>query len=135
MARPKTEVAVGREGEFVAGRFTMVAIPGHDIGIVRLRDGQLRAVRNHCPHKGAPICRGIVGGTWLPSEPGSLTYDREGEVLACPWHGWEYDLDTGRELFRAVPTQLRLYPVAVRDGQVYVTVRAHAPAEPEEVSP
>ena len=135
MVRPKTEVAVGRDAEFVAGRFTMVDIPGHDIGIVRLRDGQLRAVRNYCPHKGAPICRGTVGGTWLPSAPGALDYGREGEVLACPWHGWEYDLATGRELFRAVPTQLRLYPVAVRDGQVYVTVRAHASAGQEEVSP
>ena len=133
--RPKTEVAVGREGDFVPARFTKVTVPRHHIPQVRLRDGQLRAVRNYCPHKGAPICRGIVGGTWLPSEPGALTYDREGEVLACPWHGWEYDLDTGRELFRAVPTQLRLYPVAVRDGQVYVTVRAPAPAEQEKATP
>ncbi len=126
MERQRAEVAVGPEDRFEAGRFTMVDIPGHDIGVVRLRDGQLRAVRNLCPHKGAPICRGIVGGTWLPSAPGALTYDREREVLACPWHGWEYDLDTGAELFRPVPTRLRLYPVTVRDGQVYVTVRVQA---------
>jgi nitrite reductase/ring-hydroxylating ferredoxin subunit len=126
--RARTEVAVGPEERFVAGRFVMLDIPGQDIGVVRLRDGQLRAVRNYCPHKGAPICRGIVGGTWLPSQPGTLHYDREGGVLACPWHGWEYDLDTGMELFRAVPTRLRFYPVTVRDGQVYVTVRAEIPA-------
>ena len=131
-SRPKTEVGVGPEERFAAGRFVKVDIPGQDIGVVRLRDGQLRAVRNYCPHKGAPICRGIVGGTWMPSQPGSLVYDREGEVLACPWHGWEYDLDTGMEMFRPVPTRLRFYPVTVRDGQVYVTVRADAPAEQEE---
>ena len=134
-SRPKQEVAVGPADRFAAGRFTMLDIQGHDIGVVRLRDGSLRAVRNHCPHKGAPICRGIVAGTWLPSAPGSLVYDREGEVLACPWHGWEYDLDTGMELFRDVPTRLRFYPVAVRDGQVYVTVRVNAPAETEETVP
>ena len=130
--RAKAEVAVGAAERFAAGRFTMVDIPGHDIGVIRLRGGQLRAVRNYCPHKGAAICRGIVGGTWLPSAPGSLVYDREGEVLACPWHGWEYDLDTGMELFRDVPTRLRFYPVTVRDGEVYVTVRMDTPAEQEE---
>ena len=129
--RAKTEVGVGPEERFVTGRFVMADIPGQNIGVVRLRDGQLRAVRNVCPHKGAPICRGIVGGTWMPSEPGSLLYDREGEVLACPWHGWEYDLDTGMEMFRDVPTRLRFYPVTVRDGQVYVTVRTDAQAEQE----
>ncbi len=134
-SRPKTEVGVGPPERFAVGRFVMLDIPGQDIGVVRLRDGQLRAVRNHCPHKGAPICRGIVGGTWMPSAPGALVYDREGEVLACPWHGWEYDLDTGMEMFRPVPTRLRFYPVAERDGQVYVTVRADAPAEQGETVP
>lgn len=122
-ARPKVEVAVGDEHRFAVGAFAMVDIPGHDIGVIRLQDGTLRAVRNVCPHKGAPICRGIVGGTWLPSQPGSLLYGREAKVLACPWHGWEYDLDTGLELFRDQPTRLRFYPVTIRDGQVFVTVR------------
>ena len=135
MSRPKQDVRIGPEERFRPGAFELVDVPGHDIGVVRLRDGSLRAVRNYCPHKGAPICRGIVSGTWLPSEPGSLIYDREGEVLACPWHGWEYDLDTGMELFRDVPTRLRFYPISVRDGEVYVTVRMGAAAELEETTP
>ena len=85
-------------------------------------DGEFRAVRNACPHKGAPICRGIIGGTWPPSEPGELSYDRDGEVLVCPWHGYEYDLRTGTEMFQKTPTRLRLFPVTVRDGEVFVTV-------------
>jgi nitrite reductase/ring-hydroxylating ferredoxin subunit len=100
----------------------MVDAGGEQIGVVQLQNGELRAVRNWCPHKGAPICRGIVGGTWPPSGPGELAYGREGEVLVCPWHGFEYDLKTGKEMFETGVTRLRMYPVSVQDGQVYVTI-------------
>jgi nitrite reductase/ring-hydroxylating ferredoxin subunit len=116
------EFPVGPVETFTTGKFVVTTVNDTEIGIVRLASDEFRAVRNWCPHKGAPICRGIVGGTWPPSPPGELAYDRAGKVLVCPWHGFEYDLDTGRELFQAVPTRLRLYPVSVRDNHVYVTV-------------
>jgi nitrite reductase/ring-hydroxylating ferredoxin subunit len=115
-------IAVGAEDSFADGKFVLIESGRHSIGVVRLRDGQYKAVRNWCPHKGAPICRGIVGGTWAPSAPGELTYERDGEVLVCPWHGFQYDLNNGKELYQDVPTQLRMFPVEVRDGTVYVTV-------------
>ena len=118
----KQEVAVGAAAGFPVGRFVVMDVAGQQIGVVQLKNGELRAVRNWCPHKGAPICRGVIGGTWPPSAPGALEYGRDGEVLVCPWHGYEYDLDTGRELYQPVPTRLRMFPVTVRDGQVYVTV-------------
>ena len=114
--------AVGAADSFPAGVFVMVAVPGRDIGVVKLASGELRAVRNQCPHKGAPICRGIVGGTWPPSAPGRLEFGRDGEVLVCPWHGYEYDLNTGEEMFQTGSTRLKMYDVSVRDGQVFVTV-------------
>ena len=120
--RQRTEVAVGPEDWFTEGRFVIVEAGKHSVGITRLRDGALKAIRNWCPHKGAPICRGTIGGTWTPSEPGQLRYDAAMEVLACPWHGFEYDLRDGRELYREVPTRLRFFPVTVREGTVYVTV-------------
>ena len=120
--RERTEVAAGPEDRFTEGQFVIIDAGRHSIGIIRLRGGELKAVRNWCPHKGAPICRGIVGGTWPPSAPGELHFDRDGEVLVCPWHGFEYDLGDGSELYRAVPTRLCFFPVTVRDGTVYVTV-------------
>ena len=118
----RQEVAVGAVETFAIGTFVTTTIGETPVGIIRLHSGQWRAVRNLCPHKGAPICRGIVGGTWAPSAPGELAFERDGEVLVCPWHGFEYDLETGVELYQNTPTRLRLYPVAVRDGQVFVTV-------------
>lgn len=119
---PGVEVAAGPEGRFTEGRFVVIEAGRHSVGIIRLRNGQLKAVRNLCPHKGAPVCRGIVGGTWPPSRPGELIFDREGEVLVCPWHGYEFDLTDGTELYQGTSPQLHFFPVAVRDGTVYVTV-------------
>ncbi len=121
-AQDRTEIAAGPVERFTEGKFIVVQAGRQSLGIIRLRGGTLKAVRNRCPHKGAPICRGIVGGTWPPSAPGDLQYDRDGEVLVCPWHGYEYDLNDGVELYQDVPTRLRFFPVAVRDGMVFVTV-------------
>jgi nitrite reductase/ring-hydroxylating ferredoxin subunit len=82
-------------------------------------NGEYVAVLNVCPHELAPVCRGAVGGTTLPSAPGTYVWGREGEILSCPWHGWEFDLRTGQSV--ADPrVRVRRYPVEIEDGIVYV---------------
>ena len=120
--KEKKEVAVGRVTEFPVGIMKIIVIDGREIGVIRLKTGAFRAVRNHCPHKGAPVCKGIVGGTWLPCGPGEMVYGRDGEVLICPWHGFEFDLLSGAELFQDQPLKLLMYPAAERDGEVLVTL-------------
>ena len=94
------------------------------IAVFRNSDNQVFALRDRCPHKAADICKGILGGTWLPSAPGELTFGRQGEIVACPWHGYEYDLATGAELFWPGGTPLRMYPAEEADGRVFVIVPA-----------
>jgi nitrite reductase (NADH) small subunit len=81
--------------------------------------GTFVAVLNVCPHELAPVCLGAVRGTALASMPGEYRWGREGEILACPWHGWEFDLLTGRAL-ADTRKRLRLYPVVVREDTVHV---------------
>jgi nitrite reductase (NADH) small subunit len=119
---PEHAIDIGALDDLPAGKFARFEIGGVDVGVIRLPNGEVRAIRNFCPHKGAPICRGIVGGTWPPSEPGKLEFDRAGEVLVCPWHGFEYDLDTGEELFREKGTRLIMYVTTVLNGRVFVDV-------------
>lgn len=116
------EVDVGPVADVPTGRFRIIEVGGRQIGLTRLPNGEIRAVRNYCPHKGAPICRGPIGGTWPPCEPGELRFAMAGEVVICPWHGFEYDLNTGRELFQDLPTRLTLYAVTVEDGRARVDV-------------
>ena len=127
MASPdQEEILVGDAAELIEGQFKIIKQGTLNIGVTRLRDGTIKAVRNWCPHKGAPVCKGIIGGTWPPSAPGDLTYDREGEILVCPWHGFEYDLTTGEELYRKAPTRLRFYEVIERDRKIYLLVNKRA---------
>lgn len=121
--RARRRIDAGPENDIVAGRFTMVTAGTRRIGVTRLQNGEIRAIRDRCPHKAAAICAGIQGGTWPPSaNVGELTYAREGEIIVCPWHGFEYDLDTGAELFWPEGPGLRMYPVEIADGHVYVVV-------------
>jgi nitrite reductase/ring-hydroxylating ferredoxin subunit len=120
MSLPPHQLA--RADQFRCGVMRLFVVEGRDIGVVKLSSGEFRAVLNRCPHKGAPVCRGTVGGTWPPSAPGELAYDGERDVLTCPWHGREFDLATGQELYQPRPGRLRLYPIDVVDGIVAVAV-------------
>lgn len=95
---------------------------GRSIGVFKV-DGRLYAVKNVCPHKQAPLARGTVGGTMLPNcRPGELEFGLEDRVLKCPWHGWEFDLETGKCLFGVSDRRVATYPVEVRGDQVYVEI-------------
>lgn len=111
---------VARASEIPSGERRFVEVKGHTIGVFNV-NGEFIAVLNLCPHELAPVCRGRVGGTTLPSPPGQFRWGREGEILACPWHGWEFDLLTGRALADQ-RVRLRRYPVTVADDTLYVTL-------------
>jgi 3-phenylpropionate/trans-cinnamate dioxygenase ferredoxin subunit len=116
-------VMVGTIDGFEAGKFTVVDVRGREIGIYRAFDGRWHAVRNLCPHRGAPLCVGRVGGTVMPSEPGEFIFGMEEEVVRCPWHAMEFSLLTGESLFDVSPLSVSVHNVEVRDGQVWVEVR------------
>jgi nitrite reductase (NADH) small subunit len=93
-------------------------IEGRCIGLIKT-DQEVYAIRNVCPHKAAPICKGTVRGTMLPSAPDTFVFGLENQVLQCPWHGWEFDLKTGTTLCPS-KKRLRRYAVVLRDRAVYV---------------
>jgi nitrite reductase/ring-hydroxylating ferredoxin subunit len=113
---------VGKLEEFPVGKFRILKLDGIEVGIIRLKNGEIHAVRNTCPHKVAPICRGHIGGTWPPSGPGELKFERDGEILVCPRHGWEYDVRSGFELYQERPAKLKKYDVKVDKDEVTVAM-------------
>lgn len=116
------EHKVGQLDEIPEKDALIIDIEGRPIGVFR-RGDNLFAVKNLCPHKRAPLACGTVEGTMLPtSHAGELAYGMEDQVIRCPWHGWEFDLVTGKCLFGVSDSRIKTYPVSVRDGDVYVEV-------------
>jgi 3-phenylpropionate/trans-cinnamate dioxygenase ferredoxin subunit len=99
--------------EFPPGSRRLLEIAGRSIGIFRLEDGRFYALRNRCPHRGAPLCEGRQMGLWTAERPYHRAFGRDGEILRCPWHGWEFDLTTGRSVFMPEDVRVKSYPVGV----------------------
>lgn len=113
---------VGRLDDIPDTDALIVDIEGRPIGVFK-RGDKVYAVKNLCPHKRAPLARGTVEGTMLPTAcAGEFNYGMENQVVRCPWHGWEFDLETGKCLFGVSDSKIKIYPVSVREGQVYVDV-------------
>ena len=112
--------AVCAISELPPGGRKLVEVEGRSIGLFNVH-GTVVAVLNVCPHELAPVCKGRVGGTTLPSAPGEYCWGREGEILACPWHGWEFDLLTGQALADS-RKRLRLFPVTSDGETLYITL-------------
>ena len=98
--------------EIPVGGRKIVEINGRSIGIFNI-NGQFFALRNRCPHEGAELCTGTVTGLRRSDAPGHYQWDRAGEIVRCPWHGWEFDIKTGQSWFDPSRVRVRPYPVTV----------------------
>lgn len=109
---------VANVDECKPGQAHIVEVGGKEIGIF-CEDGVYYAVLNHCPHSGAPVCRGRVFGRVVCDAENRVTYDSEAKTLRCPWHHWEFDLASGKPLL-PIRERLKVYPVQVNEETVYI---------------
>jgi len=114
--------SVAKIGEIPEGSCKIVEVEGRSIGVYNVK-GEYYAVSNYCPHQGAELCKGPVCGTTLESQVYEFIYGRDQEILRCPWHGWEFDLKTGKSLF-SDKVRVRSYPVTEVDGQIGIVLGA-----------
>jgi 3-phenylpropionate/trans-cinnamate dioxygenase ferredoxin subunit len=105
--------------EIPEGGRKLVTVRGRPIAIFNLK-GAYFGLLNRCPHQGGPMCEGLVTGLREAKQPGEYTYSRQGEILRCPWHGWEFDIRTGQSYVDPGKTFLRTYPVEAVAGDSVV---------------
>ena len=93
-----------------------------EVGVFRQGE-KVIAWENRCPHAGGPVCQGKVYqkveevlGDNRTSQGLRFTQTRQ---IVCPWHGFEFDLVTGRHPGDP-KMRLRAVDASVRDGKVYV---------------
>ena len=106
---------IGTVDEIPPGERKLVTIEGREIGVFNVH-GEFYALRNRCPHQGGALCKGRVSGFVTANVPGEYEYTRKGEILRCPWHGWEYDIKTGQSWVDPSSVRVRSYEVEVAQG-------------------
>lgn len=118
-----TRHLVGQLSDFPDPSVRVVEVDGQEIGVFRFQ-GRVYAHRNHCLHQGGPVCE----GTLLGKVEAIVAPDRtvrgqrfsEDELhIVCPWHGYEYDVATGRCAADAA-LQLESYAVQVKGDEIWL---------------
>jgi nitrite reductase (NADH) small subunit len=95
-------VAVARVEEIPEGSLKAVRVGDEEIALAHC-DAGYYAIQQHCLHLQGPLSEGKL----------------ERCVLTCPWHGWQYDVRTGKNEFD-LAIQLKTYDVQVENGEVRV---------------
>lgn len=73
-------VKVADVGEIAVGQGALVEGRGIPVAVFNGGAGRFYACAPICPHEDGPLAEG-----WL-----------EGDAVVCPWHGFDFDLGTGR---------------------------------------
>jgi nitrite reductase (NADH) small subunit len=113
------ELRVGAVDDVRREGCRVVDVDGRRVGVISVGD-EFYAIADGCPHMGASMCAGSLDGTLVPSAPHELVYGMDQRVIRCPWHGWEFDLESGRSLLEPRRFGLRTYPVSEDDGQLVI---------------
>ena len=88
------EIPVGAVREF--------QVDGKTLAIANV-DGKFFAINNTCLHRGGPLGQGELSG----------------KIVTCPWHGWEYDVTTGK-LASNPSVGVQCYPLQIRGEDIWV---------------
>ena len=134
-------VMIGKAAAFPNPGRRVVEVEGVEVGVF-CRNGKFTAFENVCPHMGGPVCQGKIIAR-VEERIGEdktslgLAFSKDHTNVACPWHGYEFDIATGRH--QGNP-RLRLRPVTIEvvDGDLLLTLpdgmrdriarRRHSPA-------
>lgn len=94
---------VAQLAQLPPGAVKVVYLGSHQIALFNVA-GRLYAIDNRCSHANGPLCEGEL----------------EGSVVTCPWHGSQFDLETGQPLQPPANRPLQVHPIRVIDGSVYL---------------
>ena len=95
-------IPIAEASECLPGTSSERVADGRMVAIANV-DGTLHAIDGLCPHQGGPLGTGQLCGT----------------VLTCPWHGWQFDVTTGRHRVSATVRQA-VHDVREREGRIEV---------------
>ncbi len=97
-------VRAAKTSELTPGSIREVQVDGKTVALANV-GGSFYAVNNTCLHRGGPLGQGPL----------------EGKIVTCPWHGWQYDVTTGKTTMNP-NVGVACYATEVRGDEVFVDV-------------
>jgi len=97
-------VRAAKVGDLPPGTIREFQVEGKSVALANV-DGQFHAIDGICIHRGGPLGDGPL----------------EGSVVTCPWHGWQYDVRTGK-VGQNPTAGVVCYAVEVRGEEIFVNV-------------
>jgi nitrite reductase (NADH) small subunit len=123
--REMKSYVVGRVDEFTEGSRKVISCDGTEVGVFKV-GGELVAWHNQCAHLQGPVCQGrmyrkVEEPVDANGHTRMLHYSETEQHIVCPWHGWEFNLKTGKHPGNA-KAGLRKAKLEIAEGHVYVVV-------------
>jgi len=97
-------VRATKTDEVPPGTIREFQLDGRTIALANV-NGKLFAINNVCLHRGGPLGEGQLSG----------------QIVTCPWHGWQYDVTSGTVVANPA-VGVETYPVEVRGNDIFVEV-------------
>jgi nitrite reductase/ring-hydroxylating ferredoxin subunit len=91
-----------RVGDVESGKGIVVVLKGTRVALFNC-DGVYYAIRNTCPHMGGELGEGLL----------------QGDIVTCPWHGWRFNVKTGRNP-EADVVGVRTFEVRVEGDEIFI---------------
>ncbi|RCS55986.1 Rieske (2Fe-2S) protein [Bremerella cremea] len=96
-------VDVAAEEDCPAGAALEVVAAGRMVALFHTPEG-IFATDGMCAHQGGPLGQGQLCD----------------KIVTCPWHGWQYDVTTGKHELSSI--HLDCFAVKVEGGRIWVDV-------------
>ena len=110
-----SKYVVAAANEILPGQRKLVNVRGRPILIFNL-DGDYFGILDRCPHQGASLCKGQLVGLVESDRPGQYNFTRNNEIIRCAWHGWEFDIRTGKSRCEPEKIKATQYNIKTKTG-------------------
>ena len=101
----KETTVVARLSDIKPGQMCYVDVDGLPIALANV-GGTIYAFGDSCRHEGGSLSSGVL----------------RDDIVTCPWHGWAYNVRTGKSLIPPVGLRIPTYPVEIDGDRIAVVI-------------
>jgi nitrite reductase (NADH) small subunit len=106
--------------ELTPGSMRVADLAGLAVVVIRTPSGRFHVLRDSCSHAGARLSDGALQRMVTAPDVGEYRFEGDQWVVRCPWHGYEFEVESGRCPADPRRARVRVYTVSIEEGNVVV---------------